>query len=348
MAATLPPLQPLGMGQILDRAIRLYRQNFLSYLGIIAVAQIPVAIVTIGFASSVAQDPFWIQDLIESGSVASADADVWLGTVLSVLLFVIGIALYQFSIAAVSMSVAKRYVGEEITILDAYRQILAYWRPLVWAVFLNFFIAIGILVWTIVPCIGWFTGLGMLMMTSLAIFPFVMPIIVLEHRSAVDAYYRAWGLVRHRFWWVLGFMLLVTMLVQFIIVGPTSLINLLLLPLAGSTLSPFVLTVVQQTVSFVFQTIVYPVQIVCIVLLYLDLRVRMEAFDLTLQANDEAAVGDLAVFRADGLWLRDGSLITGTELGYFALITLGFFALYFIIILVAVLIGFGFAAVSGF
>ena len=348
MAATVPPLQPLGMGQILDRAIRLYRQNFLSYLGIIALAQIPLAIVSIGFASSVAQNPFWIQDIIESGGATTGDANVWIGGFFTVLLFIIGIVLYQFSIAAVSISVAKRYVGEEIAIMDAYREILSSWRPLVWAVILNLFIVLGILVWTIVPCIGWFTGFGMLIMISLGIAPFIMPIIVLEQRSAVDAYHRAWGLVRRRFWWVLGFMLLVTMLVQFIVVGPTSLINLSLLPLAGSVSTPFIVTVIQQTVRFVFQTIVYPIQIVCIVLLYLDLRVRMEAFDLTLQAKDETLMGDLAVFRADDVRLREGSLVTGTERGYFAMITLGFFALYFILVLIVVLVTFGFTAAAGF
>ena len=45
MTAIEPPtLRPLTLNQLLDRAIRLYRQNFLAFIGIIATALIPLSI----------------------------------------------------------------------------------------------------------------------------------------------------------------------------------------------------------------------------------------------------------------------------------------------------------------
>ena len=44
----VPQLRPLGMGQLLDQALRLYRRNFLKFVGIIAVVQIPLGLLQLG------------------------------------------------------------------------------------------------------------------------------------------------------------------------------------------------------------------------------------------------------------------------------------------------------------
>ena len=43
-AISMPTLRPLGIGELLDQAIRLYRRNFLSFIGIIAVVQLPLGL----------------------------------------------------------------------------------------------------------------------------------------------------------------------------------------------------------------------------------------------------------------------------------------------------------------
>ena len=42
--SALPALRPLGPGELLDQAIRLYRRNFLTFIGIIAVVYVPVMV----------------------------------------------------------------------------------------------------------------------------------------------------------------------------------------------------------------------------------------------------------------------------------------------------------------
>src|SRR5512138_2724491 len=41
---SLLTLRPLRLGELLDRAIRLYRGNFLSYIGIIALVYVPLTV----------------------------------------------------------------------------------------------------------------------------------------------------------------------------------------------------------------------------------------------------------------------------------------------------------------
>src|SRR5215218_4519917 len=40
-----PRLQPLGLGELLDRTIRLYRRNFFAFLGILGIVYIPLSLV---------------------------------------------------------------------------------------------------------------------------------------------------------------------------------------------------------------------------------------------------------------------------------------------------------------
>ena len=45
MTAVAPDLRPLTLGEILDRAVRLYRRNFANFIGIIALVQVPLSII---------------------------------------------------------------------------------------------------------------------------------------------------------------------------------------------------------------------------------------------------------------------------------------------------------------
>ena len=44
MSSLATYLKPLSAGQIFDRGIRLYRNNFLTFIGIIAIMQIPIGL----------------------------------------------------------------------------------------------------------------------------------------------------------------------------------------------------------------------------------------------------------------------------------------------------------------
>jgi hypothetical protein len=167
----------------------------------------------------------------------------------------------------------------------------------------------------------------MLAFLGAAIIPMVVPVVVLERQGSIASVQRAWYLVRRRFWPVLG-TIFVLYLFNFLIVnGPTAIVNVILTALApsfGSTTTQLIVTaIIQAMVSIVFIVIYYPLQMTAFTLIYFDLRVRTEGFDLALMAS-----GDAEQVMAAPVSQTKESLITGTDLGNFAILTLGAFGLY--------------------
>ena len=50
MTETPLVIRPMALGEILDKAIRLYRQNFLTFMGIFAIPYIPMVIIQMIFS----------------------------------------------------------------------------------------------------------------------------------------------------------------------------------------------------------------------------------------------------------------------------------------------------------
>ena len=173
------------------------------------------------------------------------------------------------------------------------------------------------------------------MYMGLVIVPLVTPIVVLEGRSGFQSLRRSWDLVRRRFWWVIGFVLTLTLLVQVVVVGPAALAGILLVPLIGPDIGDqaLVTTIIQSLTQLFFSLLLIPLQTTAITLVYFDLRVRTEGFDLTLLAHEglegETDIRDIV---AQAPPPSKEAIITGTEVGYLVLLTIAAVALYFIII----------------
>lgn len=326
--ADLIIMRPLGVGRILDRAVRLYRRNFLSFLGIVAIAQIPASIAVILLGSRFAT-PDGAFDLVEDPTNFIA------GTLLTVIITLI---LTQIATAAITQAIGNQYLGKETGIIDAYRELGSRWLALLGALFVASVVSIGLALFAIVvPCLGWFTGFGMLAYFGFVITPFLAPIIVLEEHSAVSAWRRVWDLVRQRFWWTLLFALVLQLFTQLFVAAPTSLLQLLLGSLTTDD-NLFTFFVIPQLVQLAGNLIVLPLTLTAITLFYFDLRVRNEGLDMAIMV--ESAAGE-EVTEADVLTSgikSNPTLVTTSELTGFFAIEVGFFALYFLFLGLAVLI----------
>jgi hypothetical protein len=333
-ATNVPRLRPLGIGQLLDQAIRLYRRNFLKFVGIIAVVQIPLTLIQILVSLLTVGSAFagTAQLLFDTGS--------WGGILGSLLVSVTSFILIQgVATAALTRAVSDHYLGESTSFLNAYRRVGRSWRRLLGALLLAWLYAIGLVIWLLVPCIGWFTGIGILLFVGFAVFPLIAPIVVLENQRTTDAIRRAWDLARRRFWWITGFVLVLFLFGQLVVSGPSYLISLALqfsadnlFEGAGSAMTQ---TVVQSLVNLVFSLIYLPLQLTSITLVYFDLRVRTEAFDLALQA--ESSLGreiNLTELLAQAPPPEGRSLVTWAEMGYFAILSIGGGVLYGLLLLI--------------
>lgn len=346
--ASIPDLQPRGMGQILDQAIRIYRRNFLRFVGIIAVVQVPLTLVQM--AMSYLTVSGLTTDLSSPGSSLDSlfGPGYFIGLLGTVITSVLNLVLlWGVANAALSRAVAGLYGGKSSTFGEGFRQIAPFVPRLTGAILFALVISLSIGIWTVIPCIGWLSGPGMLSFFFAAILPLIAPAIVIERQSAVDAVRRAWELVRRRFWWVMGFVVILYLFNLLIVGGPGAIVNVILQVGAGRALTSgdygstlVVQTIVQSLSSLILSLIYLPFQLTCMVLMYLDLRVRTEGLDLALQTAralpDETALEQALAYAPSAR----GNLITWQEIGYFALISLGALALVGLVygILVAVLL----------
>lgn len=331
---SLPNLRPLRLGELLDRAIRLYRANFLTFIGIIAVVYVPLMILQT--AASALLSSSMLQSFSTPEDIFS-NTGYWTGILFTLVLALVQFILVQgIATGALTRAVADNYLGRKTSILDAYRGIGKSWLTLVGALLLLGLLAIALFLWWMVPCIGWFTGLGMLLFMLTVVNPLVPPVVVLESQGVLGAVRRAWSLARRRFWPVLGYVLVLGLFSLIVVNGPAAIVNVLLgqlLPSFGDPTTSVVLAaVIQGLVSLVFILIYYPLQMAAFTLIYFDLRVRTEGFDLALLTMESSGSTELAADMPAPVPQANEQLITGPELGNFAILTFAGAGLYILFI----------------
>lgn len=334
---SLPALRPLRLGELLDQAIRLYRRNFVTFIGIIALIYVPLMILQ---TASTALLTSSFDDLAASSSSGDILTNfAYVGGMLStvVVSFFQYVLVQGIATGALTCAVADDYLGKKTSILDAYRGIRGSWVSLLGALLLIILLYLVASVWwVVVPCIGWFTGLGMMVFLIAVVNPLVAPVVVLEKRGAPLSIRRAWDLARRRFWPVLGTIFVLGLFSLLIVNGPTAIVNVLLTQVITSfgnmTTQLVVTTIVQSLVSLVFALLYYPLQMTAFTLIYFDLRVRTEGLDialLTMAASQTTGAENVLQVPVPPSYER---LVTGPDLGNFAILTLGVMGLYILLV----------------
>jgi hypothetical protein len=335
-SSSLPVLRALRLGELLDQAIRLYRRNFLTFIGIIAVVYVPLMILQTISST-------WLSSSLLNVSAAQSPEEIfsnssyWLGLLSTVVLGFLQIILVQgIANGALTRAVADNYLGRKTNILDAYRGIGKSWVSLLGALLLLGVVFLVATLWSIVPCIGWVTGPGMIAFLLMAVNPMVAPVVVLEGKGALDAIQRAWSLTRRRFWPVLGYIFVLSLFSLLVVNGPVAIVNAVLPQFLGSfedpTMRVVVLSIIQMLVTLTALLIYYPLQMTALTLIYFDLRVRTEGFDLALLTMNESELADTSQAMTAPPSQPTERLMTGADLGNFAILTLlaaGVYILFF-------------------
>ncbi len=335
----LPTLRPLRLGELLDQSLRLYRRNFLTFIGIIALVYVPLTILQTAATALMSSSALGaISSNPEAIFTSYAFWIGWLGTI--ALAFIQFVLVQGIATGAMTRAVADNYLGRQTSILDAYRGISGSWVSLLGALFFIIVLYIVALIWWIVvPCVGWFTGLGMMAFLLGAINPLAPSVVVLERQGAVESVRRAWSLARRQFWRVLGYVIVLYLFSLIVVAGPSMVINLVLQGALASFRDPALMavvsTIVQSLARLVVSLIYYPVQMTAFTLIYFDLRVRTEGFDLALQTIDPSSAADLNQALTPPP-APDERFMTGQDLGNFAILTLagvGIYILFFSVIM---------------
>ncbi len=321
MQAAARHLRPMSLASLLDTTFRIYRQNVLTFLGIAALVQVPVLLLQLLvislFGDSVAGD---LQQLMFDILVLDPDtdtlSDVRFGSLgpyigFSLLIGLLNGLLLQVATGAYAYAAVQDYEhSQRVSILGAYGFGAGRIFNLVLASILVSILT-GLLVIVssglLVGFVSFFGALGgggalagflsllflifgMLLLGLLFLFVwtcffFVIQAVVIEGRGPLRALGRSWRLVTKAFWRVLGVVLMAWLLVevlrqQLIQVSDT------ILQLFYDPLFDFAMyQTIYSIVLFTADILVLPVWLTVPALLFYDIRLRKEGYDLQMQVQ---------------------------------------------------------------
>lgn len=142
-------VRQLGLGGILDQAIRLLKENFGLLLGIALVLEIPFAVVTGYVTDSFAEsipDEITDENVIAMQQTAAGKAPLML-----LMLFLNSYVVIPLTNAAMVFAIAGKYLDTPVSIGQAYKQAFARIFGLIWTWFLLGMAIMGGLFLCIVP-----------------------------------------------------------------------------------------------------------------------------------------------------------------------------------------------------
>jgi len=324
MESSIASLRPRRLGEILDQAIRMYRRNFATFTGIVALIFIPFMLITqviTYFFSKVMGTVQYDPSVVLTPSFLLPYAGV---SVVGILRFIL---LDGLASAVISRAVTDQLTGQPTGILQAYQRIGSSWGRIILTLTLMVFIIFLLVLATLIPCVGWLIGPGMLIFIGLVVNPLLAPTLALENKGVGASIRRAWDLGRQRFWWLLGFMIILYLLALLIVSGPSFIVSFVLAALFGAQFQTdysLITTIANGLVAIITGVLYIPLQFTAFTLVYYDLRIRTEGLDLSLLSlqNSEAPI--------DGEVIRDiptpgpsETLVKWNEVGNFAIITIG-------------------------
>jgi len=258
------PLRQMGIGELVDGAFKLYRRDWLALMGITAFVLVPVTFLQAWLTQSVAAaaaDPF-------------ADFDAVTGQIIVVTLVFVAIQLLiaqPFLVAAITKAAADAYLGERVSIGRTYRFALSKLPAILWITIITTVVTLLGFILLIIP--------GIIALVRLALAP---AILVVEDVRGTSAVRRSWNLTGGHAWRVLGTLFLAGLISSVgiaIVTLPTEFI--------AATMGPdgWFISTVGQVIASVVTT---PFSILIIVLLYFDLRVRKEGYDIEVMSQELA------------------------------------------------------------
>jgi hypothetical protein len=258
------PLRQMGIGELIDAAVKLYRRDWLALMGIVAFVLVPAT-----FAQ------FWLTQgligpMIGTRSPSSDAATQFL--IVSLVVFAIQFLIVQpFLVAAITRAAADAYLGERVSIGRTYQYALRKLPAILLITILTTIVTLIGFILLIIP--------GIIAFVRLALAP---PVVVVEDVRGTKAIGRSWRLTKGSFWRLLGLLILSGLIAAvgaLIITVPTELIALSLgvggwpVSALGSALATVLIT---------------PFSMLIIVLFYFDMRIRKEGFDIEVMAQELA------------------------------------------------------------
>lgn len=301
------PLRPMTTGELLDRTFNIYRNNFVLFAGIAALAAVfyvaaMILLVALGIALPTPGARFNPQTVLPIMALYF----LILG-----LFYLIGASL---ATGATIYAVSRVHLGQTAQIGESYRTIFPWLARIIRivlsivvrmiGVFLLMYLAAILVTLAVAPVVGRIRGslvagiiLGIIIFGVVIIgyvfairvflkYSLAVQACVLEKAAAVQSLKRSAFLAKGSLWRVFLIYLL-TGLIAFALGFVLQLPGMLLAKVSGA----FAALIWQFFATFVAVAISFPITTIAISLLYYDQRVRKEAFDLQLMMESMGQSG---------------------------------------------------------
>lgn len=271
-------LRPMGIGDILDETFRLYRENFVLFLAIVAIIEVPAQIINLLLTLSIPIPTTGTSGEAMTSSQLNALTNATAArTGLTSLTSLVTTFATAIMTAALAVAISNRYLGRPATLGDSYRATLNRLGALLVAI-----------LWS---------GLRLILMTVTIIgIPFAIyfgvawsllsQVVMLENVSGAGASRRSRELVRG-YWWKTVGLLIVVLLLTGVLSSIPALIAGAAFGAGAGSLSARLLVI--GIVSLIIGVFARPIQIIATTLLFYDLKIRKEAFDLEAMAQQAGA-----------------------------------------------------------
>jgi hypothetical protein len=293
----------MSVGEWLDATFTMYRRNFALIASISAVVQIPYALLTWVLFTVTGVTTFVRSPFSSFGTPTTpAQAQQLLNSYVGVLAVTVGLLLVSLLIvvplgeAATARAVSDRYLDRTSSLTSAYRAALGRLRSLIAMILILIGAYAGSLVVVtalvlLLSAVG-AGGLGVLLavLAFIALIPALImvyvrtvvavPAIVLERVSGLRGLQRSWRLISGRFWPTFGRMALLGLIASII----SSVIGAIV-EVPGAALDPGNAFVFDQVGGAIAAVFVGPITYVGVTLLYYDIRIRKEGFDIEMLAR---------------------------------------------------------------
>jgi hypothetical protein len=259
-----PQLRPLSVGEVLDASFKVVRRSFGTLAVCVLVVALPLNILRTLIEASTRDNAFNLDVATHNVSDGTAIAGNLLVTIL-------GLVLTTLAAAACFHAVSSVYLGETPTVGGSLSFAAGRVLPLIW---LSILITFGL----ILPFLFFFfPGVWIAVSWSVS-----GPVLLSEGEGGAKALGRSFRLVQGRWWATFG-----TLIVMYLIVLVISLIvgGLLGAALVASSDSEAVAAVLTTIINTLSSLISLPLYAAVLTIIYYDLRVRKEGFDIHLLAR---------------------------------------------------------------
>lgn len=291
-------LRPMGIADILDEAVDLYKSNFILLVGIAAIIYVPYSL---------------LQGIMSAPVQGSVDAEQQMHVLLGGFGFLMlaGLFITPVVTVALTFAISDRYLSRDTSIRACYGRVFrggVFWRLLA-ALLLKALVWTGAVAAMAIPIAlvgaaieSLSDVLAAVLIAALIVggavaaavvwvkLALVEPALIIEVRGARDAVSRSWSLIKGnvtKAFWLLVIVFLIVAVIAAVVTGPTQTI-ISINTQAGRHVSDWIVAL-NMVLAILVNVMLTPFASIVSILLYYDIRIRREGFDLQVLAEELGA-----------------------------------------------------------